>query len=822
MHWLRQARLVARRLLRTPLFTFISVLTLAVGIGANTAIFSVVYGVILKPLPFRDAERLVGAWHTAPGLNFPLMNQSPATYLLTREEGRAFEDIGLWDNTSVTVTGRGEPERLPALLVTDGTLPLLGVMPHLGRRFDRKDDSPGTPETVMLAYAYWQRRFGGRADAVGQGLVVEGRPREIIGVLPSDFKFLNSNPSLLLPFRFNRSEIFIGNFSYQGVARLKPGVTIEQANSDVARLLPLLADRFPLPPGFSRKMLDDIRMGPRVRPLSEDVIGDVGQVLWVLLGTVGIVLLIACANVANLFLVRAEGRQQELAIRSALGAGLGRIARELLTESVTLGLIGGAIGLALAAAGIRLLVAIAPEGLPRLDEIGIDPAVLLFTLAISLLAGVLFGFLPALRFARPRLATALKEGGRGASEGRERHRLRNALVVSEIALALVLLVASGLMIRTFQAMRSVDPGFTKPEEVLTLRISIPESLIEDPEQAVRTHEEIARRLGTMPGVTAVGVSSSITMDGFDSNDPIFVEDFPRPEGDMPPLRRFKWIGANYFETMGNRMVAGRPLTWADAYERRNVVMVTENFAREHWGDPTRALGKRIRNSPQSPWREIVGVATDARDDGVTREAPAIVYWPTLVEQFWEPEVFVARNLSYAIRSQRLESPTFMKEIQQAVWSVNPNLPLAAVQTLDEIQADSMAQTSFAMVMLAIAAGVAVLLGVVGIYGVIAYIATQRTREIGIRVALGAHDRDVTGLFVRHGLVLLGFGVTLGLAAASGLTRLMGAMLFGVNPVDPVTYGVVAAGLTGVVLAASYVPARRAARVDPVIALRAEA
>jgi predicted permease len=819
---IRFPHLLARRLLRTPLFTFVSILTLAVGIGANTAIFSVVYGVLLKPLPFHDPERLVGVWHTAPGLGFPLMNQSPATYLLYRDEARVFEDIGLWDNTSVSVTGRGEPERLPALLVTDGTLPLLGVTPYSGRRFDRRDDAPGSPETVMLTYAYWQRRFGGQANAVGQTLTVEGRPCEIIGVLPPSFKFLNTNPSLLLPFRINRSEVFVGQFSYQGVARLKPGVTIDEANAEIARLIPTLPDRFPLPPGFTREALEGVRLGPRVRPLSEDVIGDIGQILWVLLGTVGIVLLIACANVANLFLVRAEGRQTELAIRSALGASMARIARELLLESVTLGLIGGAVGLLLASAGIRLLVAVAPEGLPRLDEIAIDPVVLLFTLAISLVAGVLFGFLPALRFARPRLAAALKEGGRGASEGRERHRLRNALVVSEIALALVLLIASGLMIRTFQNMRNVDPGFTHPEEVLTLRIAIPESLVKEPEQSVRTHAEVVRRLEAIPGVSSVGVSSSITMDGFDSNDPIFIEEFPQPDGGIPPLRRYKWIADGYFETMGNRLIAGRSLTWADAYEFRPVAVVTENFARAVWKDPARALGKRIRNTPSNPWREIVGVVADARDDGVTREAPEIVYWPLLMKEFWNFPVFTPRNLSYAIRSQRLDSPTFLKEIQQAVWAVNPNLPLASVQTLREIEADSMAQTSFAMVMLAIAAGVALLLGLVGIYGVIAYIAAQRTREIGIRVALGAQQSDVSRLFLRHGLVLLALGIAIGVSAALGLTRLMSALLFGVNPADPVTYAVVALGLGAVVLLASYLPARRAAQVDPVEALRAEA
>ena len=344
--------------------------------------------------------------------------------------------------------------------------------------------------------------------------------------------------------------MFVGNFSYEGVARLKPGVTIAQANADVARMIPLVAQRFPLPPGFTKQMFEEVRLGPNVRPLAKDVIGDVGRVLWILLGTVGIVLLIACANVANLFLVRAEGRQQELAIHAALGAGSRRIAWELLSESLVLAVIGGVVGLLLAYAGVRGLVAIAPQGLPRVQDIGFDPVVLLFTLAISLASGALFAIIPVIKFATPRLASALNQGGRLGTASRQRHRARNALVVAEIALAVVLLVASGLMIRTFQAMRRVSPGFTNPSQVLTFRVSIPESLIKDPEQTARTHEAIQRRLEQIPGVTSVGLTSSVAMDGSGEHDPIFVEDFPGPGGRIPPLRKYKMIEGSYFTTMG--------------------------------------------------------------------------------------------------------------------------------------------------------------------------------------------------------------------------------------------------------------------------------
>ncbi|MEX2661213.1 MAG: ABC transporter permease [Vicinamibacterales bacterium] len=473
---------IVRRLVRAPLFSAVAILTLAVGIGANTAIFSVVNGVLLKPLPFADPERLVGVWHTAPGIDIPILSQGPTNYFVYRDENRSFEDFALWDGAAVSITGTGEPERVQALRVTDGVFGILRVDPAVGRSFAREDDIPGAPDRVMLAHGYWQRTFGGDRTAVGRTLVVEGTPHEIIGVLPEGFRFLDRHAQVFLPFRFNRAEVHVGNFSYQGIARLKPGVTIEQANGDIARMLPLTVERFPLPPGISRQMFDEARLGPLVRPLSQDVIGDIGQMLWILLGTVGLVLLIACANVANLFLVRAEGRQQELAIHSALGASWKRIAWELMSESLTIALLGGAVGLGLAYAGIRMLGAIAPDGLPRIQEIAIDPIVLAFTLAISLVAGVLFGVIPVVKFARPQLAGALKEGGRASSAGKARHRARNTLVVAEIALAVVLLVASGLMIRTFQAMQRVDPGFTRPEEVLTMRVSIPNSLVADPIQ----------------------------------------------------------------------------------------------------------------------------------------------------------------------------------------------------------------------------------------------------------------------------------------------------------------------------------------------------
>jgi predicted permease len=810
-----------RRLASTPAFSVTAAVTLAVAIGANALIFSVVNGVLLKPLPFEAPETLVGVWHRAPGLMPGPLNQAPSTYFAYRELATSFEDIGLWDNTSVTITGRDKPEEVEGLLVSDGTFPLIGVRPVLGRVFSKADDSPGTPETAIISHAYWQRAYGSDPRVVGQGIIVNGRAREIVGVLPPGFRFLRYNPDVVLPLRLNRAEVFIGQFNYQGIARLKPGVSIERADADLARIIPRLIDMFPLPPGFTRQMFDEIRLAPNVQPLHEEVVGDVGQTLWVLFGTVVLVLLVACANVANLFLVRAEGRQQELAVRLALGAGLRRVAGELLSESMLLGMAGGIVGLLLAYGGIQLLVALEPARLPRLEDIRLDPVVYLFTLSVSLVAGVLFGIAPILKYARPQLANALKENGRGSSDGRERHRTRNALVVAQVALALVLLVASGLMMRTFTAMRNVPPGFTNPDEVLTLRIGIPSALIADPLRVTQTHEQILRRIEALPGVVSAGHSSSITMDGWDSNDPLFAEGVAAPEGRMPPLRRMKWISENFFRTMGNPIVAGRDITWSDIYNKRPVAMVSENLARELFGTPHAALGRRIRQSPENPWREIVGVAGNEHDDGVTRPATTVVYWPILMQDYWTEKVFTIRTLAYAIRSERVDDPDFLQQVQAAVWQVNPNLPLVRVETLRETYDESMAQTSFTLVILGIASGVTLLLGIVGIYGVIAYVVAQRRREVGIRMALGAAAGEVQRLFVRHGLQITGIGLVIGSIAAAGATRLMGALLFNVSPLDPMTYagGIVALGL--VALLAAWLPARQATRVDPATALRGE-
>jgi predicted permease len=817
-----QLRQVLRRLARAPMFTVITLVTLAGGVGANTVVFSVLEGVLLKPLQYPRAEELIGVRLTAPGIHLKETDLSPSDYFIFREQGRTFQDIGLYTRDSVSVTGIAEPEQVSALLVTDGTLPLLGVQPILGRGFTRQDDSPGTPETVMLTYGYWRRKFGGATSVIGRTLLVDGSGRQIIGVLPRKFHFLDwEDPALIMPFRFDRNKTHLGNFSYQGLVMVKPGVTLAQVDADVARMLPIVMSSFPAPAGFSIKLFEDARIGPNVRPLKQDVVGDVGNVLWVLMGSIGMVLLIACANVANLVLVRVEGRRQELALRAALGAGWGRIAGELLFESVILGAFGGALGLALAYGTLRLLVAIAPSGLPRIRDIGIDGPVLLFTLLAALLASLLVCCVPIIKFAGVRLTTGIREGARGVSQSKEQHRVRNVLVVVQVALALVLLICSGLMIRTFWALTKVNPGFTRPAELQTFGISIPEAQVKEPERVVRMEEEILHRIEAIPGVSTAGIGTVIPMSGGGWHDPIFVEGRTSTEGQLPPLSRFKFISPGFLGSLGTPLIAGRDLIWTDAYSKLPVALVSENIAREYWRDPADALGKRIRVGIKDDWREIVGVVANVHDDGVNQNPPTSVYWPLLLGHFEADDVSVRREVAFAIRSSRAGSEAFLKNIREAVWSVNPNLPLAEVRTLDYYYGKSLARTSFTLIMLGVAGSMALLLGVVGIYGVIAYSVSQRTREIGIRMALGAQQQKLTRMFVRHGLLLTGIGVACGLLAAIVSMRLLSSLLFNVRPVDPVTYAAASIGLVSTAWLASYVPSRRAATVDPVEALRAE-
>jgi putative ABC transport system permease protein len=816
----RDVRFSLRTMVRRPAATAITLLTIALGIGATTAIFSLVNTVLFRPLPYPEPQALYGVWHASAMSGRPLDNigLSASMYLTYRDENRTFENFGVWNSGAASVTGIGDPEEVPTVRVTSEVLPALGVQPMLGRWFSAVDDSPEGAETVVLTHDYWQRRLGGDSQVIGRIVTVDSRAREVIGVMPQGFRFLNFDPAVILPQRFDRSAPPPNtSFNYQGLARLASGVTPEAASADIARMLPIWVEAFDI----DRRMFENARLGPSLRELKRDVIGDVGNALWVLMGTVGVVLLIACANVANLLLVKATGRQQEFAVRAALGAGRERIARALLVEGVLLGLIGGVLGLGAAQGALRILVALAPSNLPRLAEVSLDPVVLGFALFVSLSSGLLFGVIPVLKYARAGIVTPLR-GGRGGSHTRERQLSQSTLVVAQVALALVVLVGSGLMLRSFQELARVDPGFIEPERVQTFRLSITPAEAAEPERVIRMQNDVLDRLAAIPGVTSAAFTSAMPMEtGFLAGNAVWIEGQTQP-GDIPPLRRAKSISPGLLATQGTPLIAGRDFTWTDVYEERGVVLVSARMASETWGDPIAALGKNVRLGPAGPWLEVIGVAADVHDEGVHLPASSTLYRRAGVQRVGErAERVTPRALTFAIRSDRAATESFLAEVREAVWSVSPNLPLAQLRTLADVQRDSLARTSFTLALLGIGGSMALLLGVIGIYGVISYTVQQRTREVGIRVAVGARDRDVTTLFLRHGLVLACIGIAIGLGAAAGLARLMSALLFGVSALDWATYAAAAGVLLLACGLASYLPARRAAAIDPMETLRAE-
>jgi predicted permease len=816
----QDARYALRRLRRTPRFTLVAVLTLACAVGANAAVFGVLNGVLLKSLPYQDADRLVGVWHTAPGVNIANLNLGPSNYFVYREQSRTFDDVGVYRLGQATLTGTGDPEQVPALFITDGVLPILGVAPAAGRPFTTADATAGQPRTVMLGHGFWLRKFGGDTSVIGRTLQIDGQPREVIGILPRDFRFLDSTDrAVILPLQFDRAQTVLGQFNFNGVARLKPGVTIDEANADVARMLPLVLQTFDSPVGLPKRAFEQARIAPTLRPLLWNVVGDIGNLLSVIMGGLAIVFFIACANVANLWLVRLEGRRPELALRAALGAGRMRLAGELLAECLTIGAVSGLLGLGIAAASLQAFVALEPSGLPRLRDINVDASVVLFTFGIALVGGLAVGVFPIFRYAGPQLVGSMREGSRTHSQGREQRRVRSALVVVQVALALVLLVASGLMIRSFRALSAVNPGFANPEEVQVFRLVLRDS---DPVRLLATERALLDRLQAVPGVTSVGAASNVPMDGNSSQDPVFAEDRSYREGELAPIRRFRYVVPGFFSAMGTPLVAGRDLTWRELDLRTPVALISQNFAVEFWGTPQAAIGKRIRVAATDHWREIVGVVGDVYDDGVSRGPVATVYWPVVNERLMGSRGVDAQgNLAFVVRSPRAGTDGLLQDLRRAVWAVDSGVPVFGERTLDEFYQQSLARTSLTLMLLGVAGGMALLLGVIGQYGVISYSVSQRTREIGIRMALGAPPVRVTSMFVRDGLRLAVVGAACGVVGAWATVRLMDSLLYQVSAVDPATYVFVSVGLVATCAIAAYIPSRRAAIVDPVVALRAD-
>jgi predicted permease len=817
-----------RALWHTPTFTVVALLTIAIGIGANAAVFSVVNSVLLKPLNYPQADELVAIRQVAPGAaglaSFAEdLRMSPSMYFTYAENNRTFASLGVWITDAASVTGTGEPEQVRAVDVTDGVLQALGTPPAVGRWLTAADQVPHGPESVMLSYGYWQRRFGGDPSAIGRNIRVDARPREIAGVMPKGFRIGDTDFDLLVPLAFDRGHQILAGFGFQGVGRLKPGVTIAEANADLARALPIWMDSWTNGPGTNPKIYETWRITPAIRALKQDVVGNVSEALGVVMGTIGLVMLIACANLTNLLLVRTEARQQELAVRAALGATRLQIARGLLVENVLLGLLGGVLGMGFAAGGVNFLVATGPANLPRLSEISLDARTLVFTLLLAVACGLLFGLIPVWKYAGRGVSAALWSAGRTASVSRERNRARSLLVVGQVAMALVLLICAGLMIRTFVALRNVEPGFTDARRLQSMRISIPESLVTEPERVTRIENEIADRVAAIPGVSSAAFAYQLPMEKFGSAwDAVYAKDKVYSGGAIPPLRLFQRVSPGVFGTLGTRIVAGRDVTWADLYEGRPVVIVSDNLARELWGSAAEAVGKRLREYDGMSWREVIAVAQDVRENGVQEAAPEIVYWPAMMRGGADDGPLDAtRTVTFAIRSERAGSEALISEIRRAVWAVNGNLPVASVRTLEEVYEKSVARTAFTLVMLGIAGAMAMALGVIGIYGVISYGVSQRKREIGIRLALGAQQSDVLRVVLAQGAKMAAAGVAVGVVIALGLTRLMASLLFGVTAHDPLTFAGVIVLLIGVALVASYLPARRATQVDPMVVLRYE-
>jgi putative ABC transport system permease protein len=754
---MNQLRQTLRRLRNAPGFTLTTVLTLAIGIGATTAIFGVVNGILLKPLPFPEPDRLVAVGHRSLAERNVDTHAGAALYLTYREHNRTFESIALWRNSTDGVTGAGDPEEVTSLHVTHEFLPTLRVEPLLGRAFVAADDELGAPSTVILSHGYWQRRFGGAADVIGKNVTIGARPHTVIGVLPRSFRFFQQPAEILVPLGPDaRTNPFYGVMGDKAIARLEPGVTLPEAHADVERMVPIAMEAYSQP--GSRAL---VPYEPYLRPLKTFFVGDLGNVLWVLLGTIGMLLAIACANVANLQLARTEGRGVELAIRAALGASGRSLAGGVLLESALLGLVGGVLGTALAAVALPAFLAIAGSQLPTVLAIGIDPTVLAFAAAISLASGLLFGCVPALKYGVARVAGAL--GNRAHSASRERHRARSSLVVVQVALALVLIVAAGLMIRTFDALRNVEPGFASADDALTFTIAIPQSTAVDRSREVQ--RAIQERIAALPGVESVGFQTILPLGG-GPGAPLTIEDRPTPDG-LPTRVEMRATSPGFFETLGTPLVAGRLFSWDDLDDDRPVALVSATLARSEWGSPEAALGKRVKILVPAGWQEIVGVVGDVLWDGLDQPAQ-----PTVYLSLEDPmtQFGMTRRMSFAVRSERVGTTGFVAEIQGAVWAVDPSLPLAAVETMGDIHARALARTSLTLTLLGIAGAMALALGLVGVYGVLSYMLAQRTREIGIRIALGAQNAAIKRLLLGQVLGLVGIGIALGLGGAAALTR----------------------------------------------------
>ena len=823
MSLVAEIRPTLRRLARTPGFTAVSVLTLALGIAGTTAAFSVINAVLLRPLPYRDPERLVQLWHTAPGVGMLQVEQSDASYIQYHDKAtRSFESTASYQTGSSSLTGSQDPERVSSVWVTESFLPTLGVRPAVGRNFNEDEDRPGGSPAAILSDALWRCRYGGDPARLGKTTQVDGKAREVVGIMPADFHFPDATTELWLPMAIDRANLNTGSFNRDAIGRLRPGVTIRAAEAEMTPLLARLPDD--MPGMMTRTMLEQAKIRVVIHSLRDDVVGDIKPILFTVLGTVALVLLIACANVASLFLVRAEARAKEVAVRSALGASPRSIVKLYLGEGLVLAAAGAALGVALAYAALGALLRLAPTSLPRASEISIDLASLGVAAGIAVLTGLFFSGIPFIRAGKAELTPMLRDGSRGSTSGRERQRVRSAFVVVQVALALVLLVGSGLLARSFQRMRAVDPGF-KGDNVLTLRLSLPEATYRTPVEISRFYYQLVTRLATVPGVQVAGATSKLPLvDNGGNHNGIWVEDHPVTNNELPTVHSTASVTQDYFKAMGIPIVEGRTFRDNGSDRAPHEVIVGRSFARHFWPNGS-ALGKRVKTGgPDAPWSTIVGVVGDVHDEALTKPVDEMFYQPTIglmQAQPGVPDTLWAENaMTLTIRTAGDPTAVF-PAVRSEIWALDRNLPLVNVQGLSSVVNSAMARTTFTLIMIGAAAGVALLLGAIGIYGVISYMVSLRAREIGVRMALGARADQVRRMVVRQGLVLAGIGAAIGLVGALGMSRLISSLLYGIAPYDPVTLGGVTLGLLVVAAVASWLPAMRAARIDPIEALRSE-
>jgi putative ABC transport system permease protein len=808
---LQDLRYGARMLVKKPGFTLIAVITLALGIGANTAIFSIVNTVLLRPLPYPESDQLVLVWGRLPGHGLDKLGASPPEFADYRAQNQVFSAVACYASLGLNLTGGGEPERITATYVSASLFPVLGVQPVAGRIFWPEEDQPGHNQVVMLSHGLWQRRFAGQTRVIGQTITLNGRSHTVIGVMPASLQFLHPETEVWKPMGFTAedlSENERGSHYLSVIARLRPGVTERQAQADLAAIARRMQQQHPT------VYQENSGWGATIIGLHAELVGDVQLALWVLLGAVGCVLLVACANVANLLLQRAVTRQREMAIRSALGAGRWRIMQQLLAESPLLALVGGGLGLLLAVWSQDWLLSLSPADLPRLAEIGIDGRVLGFTFAVSLLTGWLFGLAPGWQSSRLSLNEALKEGsGKSAASG-SRHRLRGALVAGEIAVTLVLLIGAGLMLKSLYRLQQVEPGFD-PSNVLTMRLALQQARYSEPRRQRAFFEQLLARIASLPGVQAAGAVNYLPLSGTGNRRNFSLEGQPEPKLNL----EFRMISPDYFRALGIRLRAGRLFSERDREDAPRVAIINETFARLFFSneDP---LGKRIRLGNEQgpfPWLTIVGVVKDVKHGGLDLETSPEMYVPylqPLLPDWNVPPMFLA------VRAGS-EASNLTAAVRSAVQDLDRDQPLYSLATMEQLLARSMAPRRFNMLLLAAFASLALLLSVIGIYGVISYSVTQRTHEIGVRIALGARAGDVLRLVVGQGMWLAVIGVGMGLVAALALTRLMANLLYRVSTTDPVTFAVIALLLISIALLACYLPARRAMRVDPLVALRYE-